>query len=392
MNKTQPRISIGTKLFWGLIFILFSLHMAIWITGYTYIYKTLVYTYPDIDDLDIFDSRIVNTEPGMKWSEGKDYNVQKLDAKTMLMLEEKESAAFLVIKDDSIRHEQYWDKHNENTVSNSFSVAKSIVGMLVGMAADEGLLSINDPVGKYLPQFTDGLNTKLQIRHLLMMSSGLNWDESYTSLFSKTTEAYYGNDLNKIINDLEVVEEPGKKFQYMSCNSLLLSDILEKVTGMPLADYAAKKLWKPIGAVHPAFWSLDKRGGIEKAYCCFYSTARDFARIGKLMLDSGNWNGKQILSKEYVRQSLMPVGIPDETEKPANYYGYQWWLLNHRDHQIFYARGILGQYILVIPDEKLIMVRLGNQRGEKLPNSHYTDLITYVDGVLDTFCKKQESN
>ena len=195
---------------WALVFVLLSLHVAIWITGYTYIYKTLIYTYPDIDDLDIFDSRIVNTEPGMKWSEGKDYNVQKLDAKTMLMLEEKESAAFLVIKDDSIRHEQYWDKHNENTVSNSFSVAKSIVGMLVGMAADEGLLSINDPVGKYLPQFTDGLNTKLQIRHLLMMSSGLNWDESYTSLFSKTTEAYYGNDLNKIINDLEVVEEIGR--------------------------------------------------------------------------------------------------------------------------------------------------------------------------------------
>ncbi|HNS12377.1 MAG TPA: serine hydrolase [Bacteroidia bacterium] len=390
MNRSQTRISLGTKIFWGLIFIFFSIHMAIWITGYTYIYKTLVYTYPDIDDLDIFDSRIVNTEPGKKWSEGKDYNSRKPDAKTNLMLEEKESVAFLVIKDDSIRYEQYWDKHNENTVSNSFSVAKSIVGLLTGIAADEGLLNIYDPVGKYLPEFSDGLNAKLQIRHLLTMSSGLNWDESYTSLFSKTTEAYYGDDLMKIISSLEVVEEPGKKFRYMSCNSLLLSAILEKVSSMPLSEYASKKLWEPIGAVHPAFWSLDKRGGTEKSYCCFYSTARDFARIGKLMLDGGRWNGKKIVSSEYVRASLTPCEIPDEKDIPVDYYGYQWWLLNHRGHQIFYARGILGQYILVIPDEKLIMVRLGNQRGEKLPTNHYTDLITYVDGVLDTFCESKD--
>jgi CubicO group peptidase (beta-lactamase class C family) len=387
MENNKPRISIWAKLIWALVFILLSLHVAIWITGYTYVYKTLIYTYPDIDDLDIFDSRLINSESSQKWPQGSDYNSAKLDPATRKMLVDKESEAFLVIKNDSIRYEEFWDKHNENTVSNSFSVAKSIVGILIGIASDEGLLNINDPVGKYLKQFSEGENAKLTIRHLLTMSSGLNWDESYTSLFSRTTEAYYGNNLEKIISELEVVEDPGKKFSYMSCNSLLLADILVKVSGQTLSDYAEKKLWQPIGAVHPAFWSLDKRGGVEKAYCCFYSTARDFARIGKLMLDSGTANGKRILSKAYIRESLSPNEIPDEHGHPVNYYGYQWWLLDHRDHKIFYARGILGQYILVIPDEKLILVRLGNQRGEKLPTGHYTDLIAYVDGVLNTFCK-----
>lgn len=387
MTDKNPRISIWTKLAWSILIVLFSIHIAIWITGYTYIYKTLIYTYPDIDDLDIFDSRVIESESTVKWPQGNDFNSIKLTPATRNMLEEKESVAFLVIKDDTLRYEEYWDKYNENSVSNSFSVAKSIVGILIGIASDEGLLNINDPVAKYLPQFSEGENAKLTIRHLLTMSSGLNWDESYSSLFSKTTEAYYGNNLRKIIRNLKVVEEPGKKFSYMSCNTLILGDILEKVSGMTLSDYMEKKLWQPIGAVHPAFWSMDKHDGIEKAYCCFYSTARDFARIGKLMLDSGSWNGNRVVSKEYVRESLTAIGIPDVDGKDVNYYAYQWWLLNHREHRIFYARGILGQYIVVIPDERLIMVRLGNQRGEKLPSNHYTDLMAYVDGVLDSFCK-----
>ncbi|TAH42420.1 MAG: class C beta-lactamase-related serine hydrolase [Bacteroidetes bacterium] len=391
MDKKPIRISIWAKLIWGLVFVLLSLHIAIWITGYTYIYKTLIYTYPDIDDLDIFDSSVIQSSSSLKWPEGKDYNSVKLNPAIGQVLLETVSEAFLVVKNDSIRYEEYWDKHNENTVSNSFSVAKSIVGILIGIAQDEKLLDINDPVSKYLPEFSEGLNAQLTIRNLLTMSSGLNWDESYTSLFSKTTEAYYGNDLEKIMADLEVVQEPGKKFNYMSCNSLLLAKILQKVSGQSISDYASQKLWEPIGAVHPAFWSLDKRGGVEKAYCCFYSTARDFARVGKLMLDSGMWNNTRVLSKEYVQESLSPIGIPDETGKAVDYYGYQWWLLNHKNHKIFYARGILGQYILVIPEQRLIMVRLGNKRGEKLPNGHYTDLIAYVDGVLDGFCQVRDS-
>jgi len=382
MQKKSKRIPFRIKLFWSLFFIFLSIHLAVWLTGYTYIYKTLIYTYPDIDDLDLFDSRLIKSESPDDWPAVTESRTLKLPAEGTGLLEELETTAFLVIRNDSICFESYNDGFDENTVSNSFSVAKSIVGILTGIAADEGHLKVSDPVSRFLPEFSEGENAKLRIEHLLQMSSGLNWDESYSSLFSKTTEAYYGNDLRKLISGLKVITEPGKEFSYMSCNTLLLGVILESATGMKLAGYAEQKLWNPVGAVHPAFWSLDKSGGIEKSYCCFYSTARDFARVGKLMLDSGMWNGKRIVSKEYIRQTLTPVNIPDPDGNPVDYYGYQWWLLNHEGQEVFYARGILGQYIVVIPEKRIVIVRLGKKRGEKLPNGHYTDLIAYVDMVI----------
>ncbi len=382
MEKKSKQIPFRIKLFWSLLFIFLSIHLAVWLTGYTYIYKTLIYTYPDIDDLDLFDSRLIKSDAPDEWPLAMDKRMIKLPEEGSRLLKDMETSAFLVIMNDSICFETYNDGFDENTVSNSFSVAKSIVSILVGIAADEGKLKVTDPVSRFLPEFSEGENAKLRIEHLLKMSSGLNWDESYSSLISKTTEAYYGNDLRKLISGLKVVTEPGKEFNYMSCNTLLLGVILESATGIKLAEYAEQKLWNPIGAVHPAFWSLDKRGGIEKSYCCFYSTARDFARIGKLMLDSGMWNGKKIVPKEYILESLKPVNIPDAGGTPVDYYGYQWWLMEHEGHEVFYARGILGQYIVVIPGKRIVIVRLGKKRGEKLPSGHYTDLTGYVDMVL----------
>ena len=380
-NSINSKKHLLTKIIFGIIIIFFSLVIAIWITGYTYIYKTLIYTYPDIDDLSIFDTRTVTPEVGVDWQYSKMYNKNKLPAEVIQTLEKNESTAFLIIKNDSIIHEQYWDRTRENTLSNSFSVAKSIVGILTGVAADEGLIHLDDPVGKYFPKFNEGMNAKLQIKHLLQMSSGLNWDESYSSLFSKTTKAYYGSDLKGQVLKLKVIREPGTKFEYMSCNTVLLSLIISKATGKKISDYASEKLWKPIHALQPAYWSLDHNDGEEKAYCCFYSCARDFAKIGKLMLDSGNWNGQQVVSKNYVKEMLTPNMIKDESGNPTLYYGYQWWMMTYHNHPLFYARGILGQYIIVVPDEKLVLVRLGHKRGTKV-GDHYDDMEKYLDGAL----------
>ncbi len=358
--------------------------IAIWITGYTYIYKTLIYTYPGIDDLNIFDTRIISEKNPQQWPVASDYNKVKLTPELDSELIKRESVAFLVIKQDSIVYEHYWDKYISNSMINSFSVAKSIVGILAGIAIRDGLISTEDPVGKYIPEFSEGNNAKLKIRHLLTMSSGLNWDESYNSLFSKTTEAYYGTDLEHQVKKLKVVEEPGKIFRYMSCNTVLLSIVISKASGMTISDFASKNLWIPLGATQPAYWSLDHFEGIEKSYCCFYSTTRDFAKIGKLYLDSGKWNGTTIVPYDYMSKSVSPNGCVDESGKVVDYYGYHWWLMNLNTHKIFYARGILGQYIIVIPDERIIIVRLGRLRGEKTDN-HYTDMITYTTEVLKTF-------
>ncbi|HRH65630.1 MAG TPA: serine hydrolase [Bacteroidia bacterium] len=380
-KPTRP----GIRIFYGFILIFVSINVAIWITGYTYIYKTLFYTYPDIDDLGIFDARIVKSEQPAEWPSGADYNKKSLSAATRSELERTESVSFLIIRNDSVRYEEYWDNYQPNSLSNSFSVAKSIIGILIGIAAEEGKLNINDPAGKYLPEFSAGENAKLSIRHLLMMSSGLNWDESYSSLFSQTTEAYYGSGLKKQMQSLKVVTEPGKTFNYMSCNTEILGLILEKATGMKLSEYASRKLWSPVEAMHAGYWSLDQSDGMEKAYCCFYADARDFARIGQLMLDSGKWKGKTILSPGFVREMTTPKNLVDDQGMAANYYGYHWWLTEFKGHPIFYARGILGQYIVVIPDQRMVIVRLGKKRGEKIPPNQYSDMIAYVNGALEAY-------
>jgi CubicO group peptidase (beta-lactamase class C family) len=170
----------------------------------------------------------------------------------------------------------------------------------------------------------------------------------------------------------------------MSGNSLILGMIVEQATGMTLSDYASEKLWKPMGAEQPAQWSLDHKDGTEKAYCCFYSTARDFARFGKLYLDSGMWNGMQLVPKDYVRESLTPAPVSFEGSEP-NCYGYQWWLTTEKGHAVFYCRGLIGQYIVVIPDEKIIFVRLGKHRPGPEADHRLPDLVAYIDGVLETF-------
>lgn len=384
-RRPLAKPSFAAKLIWGFIIIFFSINAGIWFTGYTYIYKTLLYTYPDIDDLGIFETRTVQSVAPQKWSEGRDYNTMNLPAATTAELVKEESVAFLVIKNDSVRYEQYWDHSDPNTLSNSFSVAKSIVGLLCGIAIGEGKLSMEDPVGKYLPHFNEGENKKLTVRHLLEMASGLDWDESYSSLFSRTTEAYYGSNLPKLVNTLQVIEEPGKTFRYMSCNTLILGMVLEKATGKKLSDYAAEKLWDPIGAENPAYWSLDRRDGTEKAYCCFYADARDFARIGQLVLDSGSWKGKQIVPRDYLNTSFSLQGLKDPKGRDVDYYGLQWWLIRYKDHSVMYAQGIYGQYIIVIPDLHIVAVRLGKKRGDKLASGRYSDLMLYLDGILETW-------
>ena len=385
MTKVKPKKYFWTRFLWAIGILIVSLMIAILISGNAYIYKTLIYTYPGIDDINIFNTRIINDRGPQPWPVSTQYNKNKLSDELINELNRNESVAFLVIKNDSVLYEQYWDNYVQNSLSNSFSVAKSIVSVLVGIAIRDGLISLDDSVGKYIPEYKNGANSKLKIRHLLTMSSGLNWDESYNSLFSKTTEAYYGNDLAGLVNHLKVIDEPGKIFQYMSCNTVLLAMIISKVSGITISDYATKFLWKPIGATQPAFWSLDHNEGLEKAYCCFYSTARDFAKIGKLYIDSGKWNGRVIVPYNYLKESISPNGCVDENGIPVDFYGYHWWLLNLPGQKIYYARGILGQYIIIIPEEKIIIVRLGKLRGEKDNNNNYTDMMVYTKGVINIF-------
>jgi CubicO group peptidase (beta-lactamase class C family) len=382
---------IGT---WFLI-LLVILNIAILVSGKTYLYKGIANTYlkgrsgPSITEFDIFENREVKAGTEQKWPIAKNYNSQKLPAALEPKFNEMQTIAFVVIKNDSLTHEQYWDGFGPDSRSNSFSMAKTFVSILIGAAIDEGKIkSVDQPVSDFLPEFKEGDNAKLTIKHLLTMSSGINFDEDYVSPFAYPAQAYYGSDLKKLTYGYKVTEESGKVFKYLSGNSELLAFILMKATGKTLSEYMSEKLWKPLGAKNDALWSLDSKDGMEKAYCCFNSNALDFARLGQLYLDSGKWNGNQIINPDYVAKSIVPAELNDTDGKKNTLYGYAWWLIpDYRGNYIYYARGILGQYIICIPDKKMVVVRLGSKREKPQGNSHPADMFYYIDAALDMYGK-----
>ena len=209
-----------------------------------YVQKALIHLYPDIDDLHIFNRNIVAAPDSARlWAHAADYNTYTLTPQEDSLLNRLETVSFLVIQHDSIVYEAYRGGWNDTLTSNLFSGTKSIVGLLTGIAIGEGKIkSIDDRVGNYLPAYREGRKGELTIRNLLTMSAGLSWDESYSSLFSVTTQGYYGNNLYELAMNLEVIDEPGKQFSYRSGETQVLAFVVEAATGMTLSEYAAEKL------------------------------------------------------------------------------------------------------------------------------------------------------
>jgi CubicO group peptidase (beta-lactamase class C family) len=336
---------------------------------------------PDIDEVTLFKHNEVSIAFPQPWANSN--KTVKLSDSVLQLMESYETVSFVVIKNDTVQYEKHWEGYTDSSLINSFSMAKSITAMLVGCAFKDGLIkSVNEPVANYLDEFKVGDLQKITIKHLLTMSSGLGFKEDYSSMFSWPAEAYYGSDVNSLtIEQAKVCAEPGKTWFYKGGDTQLLGIILKKVTGKTVAQYASEKLWKPMGAEQPAFWSLDEQG-MEKVSCCWYSNAKDFARIAKLMMNYGNWNGLQIIDSAYVVDAITPVILLDSKGNKSKQYGYQWWLMNHKGHDVFYARGIRGQYIFAIPDTKTIAVRLGHKRAKKEGDELPEDIFVYLDAAL----------
>jgi CubicO group peptidase (beta-lactamase class C family) len=367
-------------LFLFLIILLFSGYAIV--TGKTYLFKAVYYNFAGIEDYKIFSNDTIATSTPQPWSFAADFNKHPLPDTLQALLEKLKTVAVVVTKSNSLLFEKYWEGYNEASLSNSFSMAKSYTSLLVGAAIKDGKISsVEQPVGDFLPEFRQGLGAKLRIKDLLTMTSGSDWNESYANPLSVTTEAYYGSDLYKTATGVKIIRQPGSYHTYHSGDTQLLGLLLEKATGKKLSVYASEKLWKPLGAEQPALWSTDKAGGHAKAYCCVSSNARDFARIGQLMLDSGRWKGVEIIDPAYYSASITPSLIPDEEGKPCDYYGYQWWLRPNYPG-VFYARGILGQYTIVIPSKQIVVVRLGHQRSSRRQNGAPEEIDALINWAM----------
>ena len=350
-----------------------------------YALRALYYQLPGLDDYKIFYNRTIEAGEYHPWDMHPEYNQAKLSEAAVEGIESYETVAFLIIKDQQILHEMYWDGYDENSLSNSFSMAKSIVSFLIGAAIDEGKIkSVDQKVGDFIPSFKKGGKKDITIRHLLTMSSGTDWDEAYSSLFSPTTESYYGDDLKGMVDRLKSVKTPGVEYYYASIDTEALAMVVEAATGKNISTYTSEKFWQRLGPKHDAVWNLDKEEGLEKAYCCFNSNARDFARWGQLVLNHGSWDGEQLLSEEYVKQATSPADyLVDETGENIDYYGYQWWIINYEGHQIPYMRGILGQYVFAIPEKNAVVVRLGHKRSDELIGPNRKDIYVYLDAAFE---------
>lgn len=276
-------------------------------------------------------------------------------------LAQSPTVAFLVIRNDSILYENYLDGYSESSTVASFSMAKSYVSALIGIAIGEGKIAGEDePVTTYLPELKGKCNwDSVTIHHLLQMSSGVKFSEGYYSPFSGAATYYYGRRLRESVKHLKTNRQPMSGFDYKSVNTQLLAIILERATGRTVTDYLNEKIWQPIGMEYDASWSIDKKDGMEKAFCCINAKARDFAKFGRLYLHHGNWNGRQLVPEEWARKSVVPVN----EQGAATYYNRQWWIGGKGDGD-YAAIGHLGQYIYVMPKKNLVIVRLGKSRGK----------------------------
>lgn len=369
------------------LFILAIIFVAhAYLTGNTHVFKTLGQTVlkgklgPGVDTRKIFSTRKVNMGRPQAWQEDSMFGLIRLKSEYQQHLKKYQTLAFLVAKNGRLIYETYSQGYHSGSYTNSWSAGKSILSILVGAAIRDGKIkSIYQNVSDFLPEYE---GTGLKIWHLLSMSSGINFKEQYINPYGYPAKALYGTDLEWLNKKYRVNNIPGKHFIYLSGNSQVLGFLLRKAVGKNVSDYASEKLWRTIGAEHPAWWSLDHTGGMEKTFCCFHSNARDFAKVGQLMLQKGVWGNDTLFTTDYFNALTRLSKTVHLNKEPNDRYGMHWWIVKYKNLDIFYARGINGQYIIDIPAKQMVVVRLGRKWNKTQIKGHHADFYTYVDAAL----------
>ena len=278
-------------------------------------------------------------------------------------LEQTQTQAFIVIQNDAILYEKYFNGASRDTIVTSFSCAKQWDSALIGAAIDDGYIqSVNDPITDYLPELAerDPAFAEITIYDLLRMSSGIEYD-GLGGLDGDDSKTYYYPDLRKLaLEETTIVDSPGSGFLYNNYHPLLLGIILERVTGMSVTDYLETRIWQPIGMEFDGSWSLDSESGFEKMESGINGRAIDFAKFGRLFLNNGVWNGTQVLPADWIVESTSPdtasVGY-------YPYYKYGWESEIRGMNYDYFAEGHHGQEIYVSPYKNLIIVRNGEAYG-----------------------------
>ena len=267
------------------------------------------------------------------------------------------TSGVLAIKDGKVVLERYAMGRKPQDRWTSFSVAKSVTSTLVGAAiADGKIKSLSAPVTDYIPELKGSGYDGVTVRQLLMMSSGVKWNEDYTDPKSDVAqsvslplEAGKANPLIRYMARLPRENPPGTKFNYNTGETDLVGILVSNAVGKSLSEYASEKLWKPIGMERDAIWVVDPAGH-ERGGCCMSITLRDYGRLGQFMLEGGKAGGRQILPTGWVAEATTPQIT---NGAPAPGYGYFWWM---SPGGAYNAYGIFGQSITVYPKDRLVIV------------------------------------
>ena len=383
-GKILARIVLG-------IFILIVLAVAgIYVSGNGYIFNALRNTFLKghktayIDDYVDFDNAVIRAGVPQPWVLDEKYNQLHLTDTLRKELEDFQTIGFGIFKDGKLLYEEYWDEHSDSSTTNAFSMAKTITTMLLGKAIEQGYIKgLDQRITDFIPEFlNDSLGRLVTVGDLSSMRSGIDWTEDYYSPFNVTTEAYYGGHIEKQILKRHFSEPPGGHFKYLSANTQLLAIVLKRAVGKDLAQYLSEEFWKPMGMENDALWSMS--GGIEKSFCCLYSNVRNFAKFGQLLLQKGNWNGTQLLDSAFVEKMITPCYDAFRPDEPKR-YGYSIWI-DETYHPSFYGMmGHLGQRVIVVPSENLVIVRLSKSKDTVHPSKGHLDADVYI--IVDEVMK-----
>ena len=355
--------------------------------GYDYLFKGIAKTYlrgensATIDDAKLFPSNVVEAKSPRIWVKDSLYNKQKLAENIVQDLKKSKTASLLIFKNGKILHEEYWSGNTENTKTNSFSMAKTLTVLLLGEAIqDEKIESIYQKYSDFYDNYAKvPYGNHLTLRDLAAMEAGLDWDENYKNPFAPNAIAYYGNSLAEAVFLRGFKQEPGKKFEYQSGATQLLGFALRKAVNENLSSYLSKKIWTPVGMEQNATWSTDENN-MEKTFCCISSTSRDFGKIGQLFLDDGKVDSLQIINPNFLKQMLTP------NPKSNNTYGLGVWLNYENAVPYYFLWGLQGQYIIVIPSKKMVIVRTGSYKDQSKNDKGRPDQVKFlVNEIVKNF-------
>lgn len=366
------------------LLIIAGIILAVYISGYNYLFRVIRLTYlkgetnSTIDDGKNFPYHIISKGNPKPWQTSLNYNKKPLSPELVKHLKETESVSFLIIQHGKLLQEHYWDGYTKNTASNSFSIAKTVTVLLLGKAIDDGrIANIDQKFSDFYPNYSQKeFGGKLTLGNLASMQAGLDWKEDYNSIFSKNAAAYYGFSVADLAFQSKLKQNPGKVFEYQSGASQLLGLAIGKAVGMPLASYASARLWKPLGMEQNAEWSTDNVG-IEKAFCCLQSNARDFAKIGALLLNRGKFENIPLIDEKFVDQMTVPA------EGSNGVYGLGVWTNYDVKIHHYYLHGLYGQYVIIVPEYDMIIVRLGDkEKEEKDSKNRPKEIEFYIEEAI----------